>query len=541
MELLLATVIGAVVLLGLYTAFAVATNTVQVVGQMERHNEAFRIAFDAALDEADFWYSYDDPRDRTLDGPTWSTDHWYSDDTQEMRDIRPPRTVGYGTDVELGLPFAPFERLRAGYNDDASGWASWQLSLNEFDLEPAGSSGSGVTARGLANRERVNELDRDRGWIGRPYQANDPRNWYRGNLTEYRVSWKPWGHYEMVANRAKELDVGLGADHLSIQRAWDNGDSTGPWTTGPYGTIANSNMTKVQTATWMPNQIVFLHDAIGSYGMLDYLAPNTILQVYGDTVLAARSADDSRYDDSSAVRLDGVMNGRLWGPYVKPNSGAPTPNDHSTDGLRLGDLVTSPGGYMEAVSGTTRHGASFEGALSLSPISRYSGKDFLGYRDSGDMGGFSTNQDLRGVFERDRDQGRWYIASHYRSQHANLRGHGFEMDRLLNRGSQIVPMGMHLPDGWSDAQVVVFRALIDGHFVDNMRLRVIDRATGEYGEVAFNALGTTFRGARQQRHPDGGWSAFVTADPARLGARLGLGAGKVNDIIAAQRTLDSAP
>ncbi len=62
------------------------------------------------------------------------------------------------------------------------------------------------------------------------------------------------------------------------------------------------------------------------------------------------------------------------------------------------------------------------------------------------------------------------------------------------------------PAHWPDVGVEVRRFVEHGHPVTACVVRCRDAISGESFVLPFTCVGTTLRGARGQRHPDGGWS-----------------------------------
>ncbi|MDA3959760.1 MAG: prepilin-type N-terminal cleavage/methylation domain-containing protein [Planctomycetota bacterium] len=506
-ELLLATALGAVVLLGLYSAFGTATTTIQVVGQLERENELMRLGFAAALEEADFWLAYDDPRG--------GSDPLHT----ALRTVYPPTEMGYHNDVRFGLPFVPLSLYTpgqagagAGFNDSGDAYAAWNIRPSEPLLEPAGDNTlTGAAARGLANRERINQLDRDRGLDDRPYQANDPRRWYRGNVFERAFSWHPYGRYALVSNRSKQLDLGTGSDWLDI--SYDA--SVGPMRSGPYGQVANATPNAIQTATWLPNQLLFLHDALGYYGMHDYLPANTLSQVYGNGPSGLLPRLDGQVHTAFDQDLDGSSNTYDTRTSIRSDAQVKYRDDH------------------RAFLAPSRQAQSYEGFISLVPAARYNSNAFHRFGAGGRTSNLLTESDKT----TESYLGDIILATTQRCRDGSPMGHADKNESPIIRSTAILPIGQHLPSGWPDLQLDVMRTLIDGHFIHNMRILWTDRESGERSELSFNIFATTLRGARRQRHPNGGWARFAAADPSSLG----LSVAEQQALNAAQRHLDSPP
>jgi hypothetical protein len=83
-----------------------------------------------------------------------------------------------------------------------------------------------------------------------------------------------------------------------------------------------------------------------------------------------------------------------------------------------------------------------------------------------------------------------------------------EVAPLQNRASMVTPLMPQRPSGYPDVQIQSFRAYINGRFVSEARVRWVDTATADLADISVSGIGTTLRGARQQRQPTGGWAIF---------------------------------
>ncbi len=78
------------------------------------------------------------------------------------------------------------------------------------------------------------------------------------------------------------------------------------------------------------------------------------------------------------------------------------------------------------------------------------------------------------------------------------------MDRTLF-ARDLLPLR---PAHWSSLTVAVGRFIKNGRFLQMARVRRADPVTGEATELSFAGIGSTLRGARQQRRPDVGWARW---------------------------------
>ena len=64
------------------------------------------------------------------------------------------------------------------------------------------------------------------------------------------------------------------------------------------------------------------------------------------------------------------------------------------------------------------------------------------------------------------------------------------------------------PDHWPTVEVSVGRLIKNAHHVAIAKIRRVSALTGEAIELSWSGLGSTLRGARQQRQPGSGWAKW---------------------------------
>lgn len=354
LELLIAIALATLLLLVAFHAVQAATRTMANVNRLALENRMMRAGVQAAFDDADFWTFYDDPLDPARQGLRGATQATPGGEA-----------MAYAPQVAFGQPFTPVKDLPQPDHDRyASGDVAllsqaerWARLRPPTSFRPVGAAsypsgpalgdpllepdwlyvvGGGPTTL-EAEEARARTLDQARGldpW--RPYQANDPRRWFRGLPTEQPAGDRGCGRYGLMNNLRSFPIAGFGSDprwprvRNTTARLERPGDlvPSGPF--GPYygwnappalpaklasaalsqpappapppqglatGLVAPDPATGRlspppapgtvpggvrQTAwTWYANQMTWLRDAFGDYGMLDYLPSNTLLQTYG--------------------------------------------------------------------------------------------------------------------------------------------------------------------------------------------------------------------------------------------------------------------
>ncbi len=89
---------------------------------------------------------------------------------------------------------------------------------------------------------------------------------------------------------------------------------------------------------------------------------------------------------------------------------------------------------------------------------------------------------------------------------------------LLNISSVDGTLNPQRPAHWSALRSQVQRYMLGARPINRIVLTLSDPLDGKVWDVSFTSMGTTLRGARQQRHRDGGWArwdnqALGTSDP----------------------------
>jgi hypothetical protein len=154
-ELLIAITLGMAIIFTALSGFRMASQSVTVANHLALENSLMRAGYFMAVDEADFWQSYDDPDDATA--------------TREGQKLR--QFANY-TPWHRGLPFAPFD-------------------------------GTSFPRSGAAGSEQERGWDPDYAW-----PASDPRAWFHGNLVEEIASTQSvFGRYGIFCHHKDHPDL----------------------------------------------------------------------------------------------------------------------------------------------------------------------------------------------------------------------------------------------------------------------------------------------------------------------------------------------
>lgn len=390
LEMLVALAIGLMIALAAFSAVRVASQTMATANRLATENRMMRTGVTLALEELDYWLTFDDPTEVANQGlrprmddaaPITDTgrQYWQGLPFTPLRDVPvanefleaqcaarglgvPPPQARWGSrDWRLsgedanGLPLwnpsvanantdrlardrEPLQRkewLQGWGLDQLSGWTDPVTGLVIPPATPAydrNLDGDAVATRSstywasVAYDDAVNDtapwyrrdqgtsyglgaydgpsavwrLDQDRGFDRRPYQANDPRRWFRGNAKDPAHSDKRHGRYALVTHRKKFPLLGVGSDPrlpmgwgdpvpddpLGANRSFGLGyrptGPFGPATESDYGNAAGQ--LQARTHTWISNQWEQLYDSLGVVGMAEYLPSDTRYAVYGSVV-----------------------------------------------------------------------------------------------------------------------------------------------------------------------------------------------------------------------------------------------------------------
>ena len=558
-ELLVAMAVGLVLVLIALVALRATVQTVTLANRLGLENRLMREGVLEALDELDFWEQYDDPLDPakqklrticTMPAAPRTADIWEAFGSTRIApdDLVTNQPTSWSR-LKLGLAFSPLSGfpvpLANDFGETTEGGQPVAMRVRQvltgssdfrtMLVAPAAClADDSSQASGTAY-----ELDRDRGFDPlRPYQANDPRRWYRGNIYEAAHSDKRFGRYGMLTNLWHEPILGYGSDPREIYSfgrttaAMPPGHQAVTGSYGPYpaGDYAGAGIPS-RTWTWQSNQVVFLWEALGNYGMAEYLPSGSIISSYGARIYHPIPTDPSQDTDTKEPYLSG-LNDPL-GPTIRAtvrNTAKPQDNylriDEHLDprftgfpsfyGYRGGDFNRS--GCYSPKAGTSWD-ASAEATHPLLPMTDFTGGAIVGipmaswgwdgiYADSAGNG--APNPTLPPTT----------VAVYHRIPWAGSASQVWVMRPLENRSQIVMPLMTQKPATWPELGMSVQRVLFNGRFTSVARVRWADPVTGDIAELAVTSIATTLRGARQQRRQGSGWATFYGVNDPRNDATL---------------------
>jgi len=432
-ELLIALGLGMLIMLTAVAGLRVASQGITLGNRLSLENRLIRAGMFQAIEQGDFWTDVDDPTRSDISDVVsgigfhgqalraWSTTHpldcngvggenWNDGDWKSGKEPFPVK----------GGPFTPF----AITNGNAFLW--------EKKLE------AGTTP----------EAERERGWDSNyRWPADDPRTWWYGNYGERQ---SPWTNVNNAQSPPWSLPYGESDRHLGRYALFSNrkttptlgNDPNGRWgDTGPFGQVEAAH-------TWRENQLIGLRNALGLYGLWDYVPGNTIGQApYGDIELSGLEVDERPMNEWT------VMGGENTG----------SPNHRQMRSRLSGESVWYTAIWPYGPSTPTLW---FPGLTNQATKDKIIGQQ-------------------RGRFSA--------------SGGGNSRGYQRVMSDFIKSDRSLLPQK---PTSWPSLSVIQRRFAVGTHFVNLCEVRWQMPTTGEEGAITFNTFGTTLRGARQQRAYD---------------------------------------
>lgn len=504
-ELSLAIALGAVIVLTAFSAVRMASQAITLAQRLARANELIGTGISAALEEVDFWRQYDDPQGGAA--------------AQRLRASENPAGVTSATGHPLlfGLPFSPF-------NSSAT---AAQSALANTSFPPVWDDGSAVGfGHGWQDDERL--------WA---ISADNELTWWTGNIAETQESDVRFGHYSIfgVSRLPAESSVSIDGGTSGRLGAWQprmGGGRYGTITFGaephspalaghsPAGTAIPASYRHgtpagQATAGWLYNQIHGLGNALGWYGMMEYLPPCAIdcytTQYHQEPGAGGGwmgSPADSTDSAGRPIFLIQTFSTVGWGypnrPYYNLQAFSPNWCPHSMD------FLTSYSAFGLLPVNFNRFEAFAPGAAGASAVPAAVGQ--------GNGGGLTTDQlvfyhrSYGRMTSDDMPVGAWGTnnsASFVEPQYTT--GSGVSpmvngaavMANFANRTSTREDLLSARPAYWPDIAVSVARYLRLCRYSTQANVTYADPLSGQQFTLGFTAMGTTLRGARRQRLLDG--------------------------------------
>lgn len=470
-----------------FSAFRVAAQSVTIANRLSTENQLLRAGFMYADEAVDFWNDVDDP----------------ASPTQPLRaDSRTsPAYPGDGTGAAQtssyfciqGLPFTPFVNPTTPAN------SLWPMVSGGADPEAC----QGFDGTDLA------------------WSAADQRTWCRVNLADTWQNSQIMGRYAMIANVDSDNlhPLSLGSPAWSTQ-AVSAGPPTNSMFTDPLESYATRNTinspigdetfsfldsycSATETATtptiiaphpWLMRQTRGLYLSLGYYGMFEYLPANAIVGWY------------QHFDDGEGCNPDGTINPgnytNIWSVERPSQRMTTAPNGIPITLLRdsgYDNLIRS----AEWLPSYDWNHRSVRSRFSLSFLTA------IGLVDP------TTSTNLFAANDSEYAVGMWSGGNFAQSADAAA---------FIANDTPVADLLATRPVYWPTLKVSIQRYVRASQFSNVCRIDLVSPLTGEAKELSFNIVGTTLRGARQQRTRDpgqnNGW-AYWWNSPASPALKCG--------------------
>lgn len=442
LEMMISLGLGMLILFSAMAGFRAASQALTVTNRLSLENSVLRAGYFQVEDDLDFWTSLDDP---------------LNPGNQKLR-----ATSGTGPAGNVGgMPFTPLSAVTVasasfagasnGRFPPSSVIPGSRLTYGEIKARPASQYPAGTA---------VDPWEADMGFDPTvSWSPSDPRTWCRVNLAEKNLGSAPYGAnlpYVLFGRYGIYSNVAAAPGFSSWSIGVNQPLTSQPYnvTTGPAPYSVGYQQVGAMKHTWYGRQIQLFLGALGYEAMLEYLPPNAI------------------YDFYQSYNASTTSYGSMSMQCTKPGWG-------SNGGFRNGDgnQITACGIYRETYSTSfgyfnpwTPADPNWEPGIFARHYMHFD-SDYTAY-----TGGASTQYGQYGL-----------------------------QDLLYHTGYPQSLMTTK-PLSWPSVYTAVGRLVKSGHHVAVAKIRRIDAINGGFSEISFLGLGTTLRGARMQRNPNGGWA-----------------------------------
>lgn len=471
-ELLLAMAIGLFVVGTAFYAFRSAVASISAANRRALENSMLRQGVVAVMEEADFWTWYDAPGGDAYDSANGQGLRPAFDNEAQRR----TKSGNYlqqfpNTSTILGRPFTPFRDLAAAEE-------FFERPLRFFD--PAASA-SLLAARADAS---ISRREYDRGWSVAHWSAADPRTWFRGDISQQFSSDNRHGRYGLVSHVRTNPQLGDTTGFYTRNFASSVNPTGTP--TGDFGTVETRH-------SWRDNQLLGLRHALGYYGLLDYLPANVVMLTQGSSVPRYPNAFDTLVFPANTVGDIACFMDIDDRPYL--------------GWLEVEEMLTlrdSTSRLRSWFPGRFPIGARHDmgTAVGLLPWSPYAG--LFGYGNPP----IANNALTSAAFVHESGEAGLRSWRHGGDQFAWNGSNKQGFAQIMGRVHLFRPLMHERPTGWPELYLAMKRYYVRGRFITQGGVRWADPQTGALQEVTFPIFGTNLRGARQQRHRDGGWAVW---------------------------------
>ncbi len=300
--------------------------------------------------------------------------------------------------------------------------------------------------------------EREIGWNGDPqaWSAHEPRSWWRGNKNEsWWMTRIPFGRYGIFANTAATVALPSSGTTPCWGAPWN-------WSIADYGAV------RVPRG-WQYNQMRHLIRSLGYYGGCEYLPANAIYAWYD--------------------------------PYGDANPPAGT---HPSKITR-----TNPNGMPHFIVTNAADGGSGQRGTGIGATPSWEWFANWDWDSKNPTALFKlTNMSSYGIVGgagRTTDQLIYDNRRTFNTGFDTNAGVITDFNAKTTLREALLPLR---PAHWPALHVRVQRYLKSARPMTLCRVQLADPISGAGVELSFTSFGTTLRGARQQRHRDGGWARW---------------------------------
>lgn len=479
-EMMIAVALGSLIVYTAVAGFRAASQTITAANRLSVENGLLRSGYLEAQIQLDFWTNLDDPTKPNAERPLRQSDSG------------------------KGLPFTPMKTAFQATSSLAINGkvGDWDRSLNAIVPRPYGSLQTRVTVE--------DPLENHFGWDPTySWSVHDPRTWNRANMAEKERhhdnengTWRMrqpdntlppfyFGRYGIFGNcftnpgplYSYRINPARLARMSAVGGASGGGVSTG--TTDEEIVLSYANFSPDGTHRWLHRQMRSLFKCIGYAGACEYLPPNMIYTWY-------------------------TQSNQWYVTYGGIDKLCLAPWHGGEDGGRRefcnwdGDQRTSRGIYRQTYSESfgyfnprsfDNYGSGNENKKTLPSIATL--RDWHYQHFTTDYGAYEDDNNETNWNGRDRMQ--WFI------NHVN------HPETLFTPRTDLTG---NRPAHWPDVYVSVGRYIKNARHVALAKVRQISPYTGETIELSWTGLGTSLRGARQQRHYNNGWARWDNGNNA---------------------------
>ncbi len=446
---MIAIALGMVIIYVAVAGVRTAAQTIAVANRLSLENSLLRSGYYEAQTQLDFWTNLDDPTKPAAERPLSAI------------------TNGHG------LPFTPMATLAANGVWAKQGTVPRNPTSGGFcQIMPRPSVNADRTTDAIASAHppaSTSDWEDDRGWDPTiSWAPHDPRVWSRANLAEKWIKPEEYacpGVLPPVMFGRYALFGYTGApDNLTPFTLMADTNAAAPAAPASPPAAISVTYTGFPTDTvhhWYYNQAKALSKAMGYAAFCEYLPPNAIYTWYTDSSdqgLTAGGIDrlcvepntDFCNGDGGQVSSRGIYRNTYATSYGYPNPRAPNDYQGATGGIASASTL---------LWWYYKHYETDYGAYKPDPNASWDGV-----------------RDLQ-----------WFV------RHTSF------PERLLDIK----------PSQWPEMQVSVGRFIKNGRHVAIAKVRRVSPLTGELIELTWTGLGSTLRGARQQRLQTGdGWARW---------------------------------